>query len=809
MLGLSGLLPAQEIASPTDVFSNLSLGGVSGDDGEPVMWSAKYVADPAGGAQIAVTATLAPHWHIYSTTQPNGGPTRTKIAVTGPEGVKTTADFVPDREPSRSNSSTYNGLTVEEYEDEVTWTAPLSIPANFADPITLSVRGLVCKSGKDERCMPVSEKLTAQSSGPAPATNTVAQQAVATNDAATADAAKAAGFRDDEYVVEWFGTSPTAIAPGQKGVLELVVKPDATFHVYQSVVDDSDFSTNFVVTNKGGLLIGAPVADQPLTTNAKLAGPPVRYYKGNVRWLLPIEVPADAVAGEKTIEGMIAYQACTDTACYPPKALKFTAKITVDPAAESKPAPVQFASAKLAEAKDAAAEVKWLDPIELPPDAPKREPVDKQDDDQAAVIPPVSPVEGNPSNPKSFPVILGLAFLGGLILNVMPCVLPVVGLKVMGFVSQAGEDRKRILMLNLVYVLGIMAVFLLLGIVAGLSKFGWGEQFTFFEVKLGLTLLMFALALSYLGVWEIPAPGMAASKTSQQLQSKEGLIGAFSKGVFATVLATPCSGPLLGYILGATLVLSPAYTIAIFLAVGLGMSFPYIVIGLQPKLVSWLPKPGAWMETLKQLMAFLFLGTVAFFFAQFSDVQKVPVFVSLIGVWFGCWVIGQVPNWADLQKRLVAWFGGIAAAAAISIWAFNYLQPDYKLAWEDYSEPRLQELRDEGRTVLVDFGAKWCGTCIYNYETAINTAETRKVVDELDAVALYADWTDYSEEIKAKLEELQSRSIPLLAIYPGDRPNDPIILRDLVTQDAVIQALREAGASRESASTNSIAASER
>ncbi len=167
--------------------------------------------------------------------------------------------------------------------------------------------------------------------------------------------------------------------------------------------------------------------------------------------------------------------------------------------------------------------------------------------------------------------------------------------------------------------------------------------------------------------------------------------------MFATILATPCSGPLLGYILGLTLDLSPAHTIAIFLTVGLGMALPYLIIGAQPKLMAWLPKPGPWMDTLKQLMAFLFLGTVAFFFAQFDEDQKLPVFVSLIGVWFGCWIIGQVPDWAELQKRLLAWGGGLVAAAVISIWAFNYLKPDYELAWEDYSEPRLQQLQNEGQ----------------------------------------------------------------------------------------------------------------
>ncbi len=145
------------------------------------------------------------------------------------------------------------------------------------------------------------------------------------------------------------------------------------------------------------------------------------------------------------------------------------------------------------------------------------------------------------------------------------------------------------------------------------------------------------------------------------------------------------------------------------------------------------------------------------------------------------------------------------------MWAFseNGLQEDPELKWVDYSETRLQELQGEGRTVMLDFGAKWCGTCIYNYETAIDTDETRLLVEELDAIAMYADWTDYSEEIKQKLEELQSRSIPLLAIYPGNRPGEPIILRDIVTQQNVSDALREAGASvsaAQSKNTSAIAA---
>ena len=809
--GFGGVAAQDGFGPGTDLFPEFSLNGLGDTAQEPVEMSAQYVTDGNGQGRLEVEVTLSPTWHIYSTTQKTGGPTRTKILITSPTTVKALGGFVPDHEASKSVSSIYNGLTVEEHEGTVIWSAPIQIPAGFEDPITVTVNGLICKSGGDNRCMPVEEELTAEHAGSLD-TSLVAQNAKAKAAIQPKSEAAAKPFRDGDYVVEWTAVvTPRKIAPGQSGVLQFTAKPDATFHVYKAAIDDSDSSTNFVVTEKNGALVGQPVANQPVVTKSILPTlPPVSYYKGSVTWQLPFQIPEDAAPGEKSIEGMIAYQACTDNSCHRPTALKFSAKVTVGSPTEEEPAAVDLVSAKLATALDAAATTKWVDPIKL-------EGADPDEDDVAALPASTRSADQTPSTAAAvsdakataFPIILGFAFLGGLILNVMPCVLPVVGLKIMGFVSQAGEDRRRVLMLNLVYALGIMAVFAVFAGVAAVSKFGWGEQFTYFPVRLGLTLLLFALALSYLGVWEIPAPGMAASKTSQELQSREGLVGAFSKGVFATILATPCSGPLLGYILGLTLDLSPAHTIAIFLMVGLGMALPYLIIGIQPKLVSWLPKPGPWMETLKQLMAFLFLGTVAFFFAQFNDEQKVPVFVSLIAVWFGCWIIGQVPNWAELQKRVIAWGIGISAATLISVWAFNYLKPDYKLAWEDYSEPRLKQLQQEGRTVLVDFGAKWCGTCIYNYEVAINTNRTREVVDELGAVAMYADWTDYNEEIKRKLEELNSRSIPLLAIYPGQNPDEPIILRDLVTQEAVVEALREAGASVDpaTASATSSAAS--
>jgi thiol:disulfide interchange protein len=826
----SQTLLAQDSFGDADLFPNFSLGGFGENDAqEPVEWSAQYFADSDGKARLEIEANLAETWHLYSTTQPPGGPTRTEFKLLGPDAAKITGAFKPDQSPSKSVSSLYNGLTVEEHEGTVVWSVDLQLASGFKGPIQVQARGLVCKSGGSNRCMPVQETLTAKLAGTLDGTS-AAQPASASQPAlvsqpgksdAVADAEVSEPFRDGKYVVEWRAVvTPKQLGPGDKGVLRFTAKPDSTYHVYKAVTDDSESSTNFVLTDKAGLLVGAPVANQqPVTKTLLPSLPPISYYKGAVTWELPFQVPADASDGVKTLTGLIAYQACTDSSCQRPQGLKFSVQLQIGQPTQAQPAGIKLVTAKSADVLDAAAETDWVDEVTVDevasqlPSAPAPPlPLNSQgasdtdlatdtelipDSELAAGTAIATDADASASTEIPFWLTLCFAFLGGLILNVMPCVLPVVGLKILGFVNQAGEDRRRIMVLNLVYMLGIMSVFFVLGSVAGVSKFGWGQQFTLFPFRLGMTLALFALALSYLDVWEIPVPGMAAGKTSQDLQSREGVMGAFSKGVFATILATPCSGPLLGYILGLTLQFSPATTVLVFLTVGFGMAFPYLVIGARPSLVSWLPKPGPWMDTLKQLMAFLFLGTVAWFFAQFDDSQKLSVFISLGAVWFGCWIIGQVPNWAELQKRLLAWAGGITVATLISMWAFSEsgLQESPELKWVDYSETRLQELQGEGRTVMLDFGAKWCGTCIYNYETAIDTDETRMLVEELDAIAMYADWTDYSEEIKQKLEELQSRSIPLLAIYPGNRPGEPIILRDIVTQQNVSDALREAGAS--------------
>jgi thiol:disulfide interchange protein len=343
----------------------------------------------------------------------------------------------------------------------------------------------------------------------------------------------------------------------------------------------------------------------------------------------------------------------------------------------------------------------------------------------------------------------------------------------------------------------ILAV-LAAGVQLGLSNenFGWGELYTLTWFKVAMAALVFAMALSFMGVWEIPIPGFAASSTASKLSAEEGPFGAFCMGIFTTLLATPCSGPLLGPVLGYTLSQPAAVTFLVFGSVGVGMGLPYLLIGLFPALVSRLPKPGPWMETLKHLLGFVLLATVVYLFSTINEDYFLATLSLLFGIWFACWSIGRVPIYAEFGEKLRGWAIGAAIAAMIGYGSFYFLTPSESvLPWQPYSPQALALARAQGKTVMVDFTADWCPTCKTNLMFSINRDEVKKVVESNDVVTLLADWSDKNATIKQAVEELNSRSIPLLAIYPSDPTKQVMVLRDIVTQSQVLEALAEAGPS--------------
>jgi len=304
-----------------------------------------------------------------------------------------------------------------------------------------------------------------------------------------------------------------------------------------------------------------------------------------------------------------------------------------------------------------------------------------------------------------------LGFLAGLILNVMPCVLPVIGLKLMSFISQAGESRWRIFSLNVWYSLGMWAVFMVFAAVAAVlhllgETFAWGEHLGDPRFSVPLLCLVYVLGLSMFGVWEIPIPGFMGSRAVNDLADKEGPAGAFSKGILTTVLATPCSGPFIGVAVGIAVIAPVWLNFAVFTSMAFGMAFPYLVVGAFPELIKLLPKPGSWMETLKQFMGFVLMGTAVWIVYFLEDRFVVPVLAMLVVLGVACWIVGLTSFTATFQQRLRSWgCAGIFVGAGILL--LFLLLPAPGLPWEPYSPDVLQDYREQGHTVLVDFTADW------------------------------------------------------------------------------------------------------
>ena len=512
----------------------------------------------------------------------------------------------------------------------------------------------------------------------------------------------------------------------------------------------------------------------------------IESHEGEVTWFVPIELAAGVKPVDVKIEGSVFAQACDDSSCLPPKTFKFTAVVADKP-------PV-----KIVEPRGG---------FDRRFDAKPAGAADDKPEAEAASGAPVGGLLGQlkprylgTGNHSSLWLVLGAAFVGGFILNFMPCVLPVIGLKIMGFVEQSHERRSRVLTLNLWYAFGMLAVFWVLATLAVQLNLGWGQQFQSVGFNLVLAGLVFAMALSFLGVWEIPIPGFVGGNTATQLAAKEGPGGAFAKGVLTTVLSTPCSGPFLGPVFGFTLNQKWPAIYAIFTFVGLGMASPYLLIGAFPKLIRFLPRPGAWMDTFKQLMGFVLLFTVVFLLTFVGKDYVLPTIAMLIAIWFGCWWIGRTPLTASLGKRLRGWSIGIASAAVLGLVGFRMLLPEQtELAWEPFTPARLEAELAQGRTVLVDFTADWCLTCKRNEIQVLNTPPIESVVQSNRVVTLKADWTRFSPEVTNALHALGSDSIPIYAVFSADRPHEPLVFRDLISKRQVIEALGMAGPSREAA----------
>lgn len=383
--------------------------------------------------------------------------------------------------------------------------------------------------------------------------------------------------------------------------------------------------------------------------------------------------------------------------------------------------------------------------------------------------------------------LLLFAFIGGLILNVMPCVFPVLGIKIMGFVQQAGEDRRKIFLHGLAYTLGVLVCFWALALLVITLGQGWGFQLQSPHVNLFLGYFFIGFGMNMAGVFEI---GTSAVGVGQGLQSKSGLKGSFFSGLLATVVATPCSAPFLAPALTYALSLPKALALGMFTIIGLGLSFPYLLLSFVPGLVKILPRPGAWMESFKQGMSFLLFGTGGYMLWNFDGMVDERNFLfAIIGavlVAMACWIYGR---WFLPHKSVKARAWGLTLAVLFLAGGFFAGWPRLHEKWTPWSPELVKELRDSGTPVYIDFTARWCATCQTN-KRVYEDESLKKLIKDKKIKLVKADWTNYDERITNTLRDQYGKSAIPVNVYYAPGAKDPVILPEFLTVDNVSSALK-------------------
>ena len=400
---------------------------------------------------------------------------------------------------------------------------------------------------------------------------------------------------------------------------------------------------------------------------------------------------------------------------------------------------------------------------------------------------------------------IGLAFLGGLILNLMPCVFPVLFLKGLALVHSSQEEKSHQRTHGLVYTAGILVSFwiivaVLLALRSGGSQLGWGFQLQSPGFVAILALLMFFLALSLAGQFEL---GLSLTSAGNNLAQKQGLAGSFFTGILAVVAATPCMGPLMGAAIGFALAQPSWVTFAVFTSLALGLAVPYLILSMNPQWTSILPKPGAWMEVLKQLTAVPLFATAIWLTWVYGQLHAgatggpsssagtgvdsiVPLLSGFLLLAIAGWALGRWP---------ARWSSGIAALLLIAV-AIGLNTAHLRVSvhvgdpvWKPWSPAALAAARATGHPVFVDYTAAWCLSCQVNEHAVLQSTEVKARLAAGQVELLKADWTNYDADITQSLAAVNRSGVPTYVIYPPGPKANPDVLPEILTKSIVLKAL--------------------
>ena len=508
----------------------------------------------------------------------------------------------------------------------------------------------------------------------------------------------------------------------------------------------------------------------------------------------PIFVPLAETSG--TLSGQMKIFSCSDTSCWPSNLPVAMPLDQIDPA---RLPPAETASwgplfSALRNAALATPLSSCPEPTLPPALRPHAAPPQQAAPAEAQTVPELTPRFFTPAFEVSGLLkAAALAFVAGCILNFMPCVLPVVSLKLSGLLAISGEEgrqeRRRILREhNFFFALGIVVYFLGLSLLLGAFGMAWGEMFQSATLAIVVTVILFALSLSLFGLFHLPVVDLKISSGSRGHTRR----GAFLTGVLTTLLATPCSGPFLGGVLAWTLLQPLPVIMTVFTSIGLGMASPYAVLAIWPRLVRFLPRPGAWMQTLEKGMAFLLAATCLYFLALLPPQRLLPTLAALWATALGAFIYGRGAHLSHSPaRRLGMGIAALAVTGAGLAFALGYSAPA-DAQWEAYSPEAFTERLGQENLVL-DFTADWCPTCKILERTVLTPPHLTQWSERHKTVFMRVDLTRQSPPAMALLRALGSQSIPVAAFFPaGEAAKSPLVLRDLYTIRQFEQALVEA-----------------
>jgi len=586
-----------------------------------------------------------------------------------------------------------------------------------------------------------------------------------------------------------FSLTPNNLKPGDKGIIKATLTIPAG---QKQTINPNDPEYFFLTASHTDLVFGKTI--YPKATKA-VSEEEWLYYP-QVTLSLPFTVKANAKPGTKQITATLGYSLCYDSGmCNPPEEVENTLSLSVIPAATT--------------SDHEAVEPKT--PEELnPPLQPSSTPELQHSD---------TPTPQNSSPPPWSEILkyILFAFLGGIILNITPCVLPILPIRIMSIMNQAQKDGSKVLSHTFVYTLGVLISFAAMaGIFITLQQAGesagWGLQNQNPGFVIALMAVVFVFALSLLGVFEMHAPGM---NTATKATTKGGYSGSFFGGIFAFLMAISCTGPFLGAALPFALKLSPVLMMVFFLTLGLGFASPFLIIGFFPKALKAIPKPGDWMVVFKELMGFVLFYIV---YTQLKTLLiltngdyflKVIWFMMILG--FAVWLYGRFVRME--HSKTTQWIFTILPLALIVFAAFTYLpfsegKPETEIqqsgelvpaphapeGWYVFSEELFNKLSAEGKPIFLDIGAAWCKNCLTNEKTVLFTESMMKEFAAKGVVLLRGDFTKKDEALFAWIKKHGRAGVPFNVLYlPGQ---EPVIFGELLTKGEISESLKQVRAGK-------------